>query len=187
MKEIPRDSARETAPRSRESTYDSIPRVREPARDVPARDPIPRPREAREAAQPVRDEYNHRDPRDPRLSAHHRATAARYPERPSAAPLNTRTTSYVYTPAGVEPMAARPPLSRENSPRDTGLYYGEVPIPRPSHQRSATEDASRFTKPIRPENIKVQSGYGYSARPSSDRPQVNRNNSGGVYQQPVRA
>ncbi|KAM3415221.1 hypothetical protein BST61_g8752 [Cercospora zeina] len=207
MKETPRDAARETPPRSRESTYDSIPRVREPARDVPAREPtydsmprvrepgrdvparepISRPREAREAAQPVREEYNYSHSRDPRLSAHHRSTSARYPDRPQATPLNTRTTSYVYSAGGVEAVTARPPLSRENSPRDTGMYYGEIPTSRPSHLRSATEDASRFAKPTRPENIKVQSGYGYSARPSGDRPQVNRNNSGGVYQQPVRA
>ncbi|GIZ39746.1 hypothetical protein CKM354_000311800 [Cercospora kikuchii] len=183
MNEAPRDPARETTSRSRESTYDSIPRVREPTRDSPVREPVQRSREARE---PVREDY-FRDARDPRLSAH-RTASARYPDRPQAAPA--RTTSYVYTPGGVEPLPTRPPLSRENSPRDTGLYYGEIPTTRSSHQRSATEDASKFARPMRPENIKFQSGYGYSPRPSTDRPQVSRNNSGGVYhqqQQPVRA
>lgn len=168
MKDSSRELPREYAPRSRESTYDSVPR----SRDFTPRE-MPRSRESRESPQPMPDEP-YRDPRDGRQPAY-RASSARYADRPQ--PMPARTTSYVYTPAGVEPVSRMSPV-REPSPRDAPLY-GETPGSRSPHQRPV-DDEVRYAKPMRAASIRMQSGYGY-ARPNGERPQVSRNNSGGVY------
>ncbi|KAI5369794.1 putative DnaJ domain, Chaperone J-domain superfamily [Septoria linicola] len=183
MKEAVKEPLRDYGPRSRESTYDAMPRVREGARDSPVREAGPRSRDVRESAQPSREE-SYRDygaaphPRMPQRTA-----SARYMERPQPSPLNTRTTSYKYTPTsgGVEPLGGRTAPSRDPSPRE-GPLYGEVNTTRSPLYRQGDP----YARPQRPESIKVQSGYGYGypTRPNGERPQVSRNNSGGVYHQP---
>ena len=174
MKEQTRELPREYAPRSsRESTYDSVPR----SRDFTPRE-MPRPRESRESPQPMQDEpyrdsREGRDPREARQPAY-RTSSARYADRPQ--PMPARTTSYVYTPAGVEPVSRMSPV-REPSPRDAPLY-GEVQNRSP-HQRPV-DDEVRYAKPMRAPSVRMASGYGYP-RPNGERPQVSRNNSGSLY------
>lgn len=84
---------------------------------------------------------------------------------PQVPPLNTRTTSYVYSPssAGVEPVS-RPKLGREGSSRKD-MLYGEVRPPR--EPMSAPPDSVRFQE-VRPD-VRVQSGYSTGRRTSDGR------------------
>ncbi|KAK3073184.1 hypothetical protein LTR53_005472 [Teratosphaeriaceae sp. CCFEE 6253] len=122
------------------------------------------------------------------------------PHRP-AQPSRTTSTSYVYSPGqGVSEAYARPGMSRENSAARTpsGLY-GEIPTtataapaaaardrerdlrsPRQSSARyAAPPEDVRYAKDVRPEDIRMQSGYGTSGRRTTDaRPTYSR---GGSY------
>lgn len=151
--------------------------------------PVRDSRDVREArdARDARDSRETRDVRDPRESRERerpRTTSSRYPETTRPAFANTRTTSYVYAPGsgGVEPLERpRPTTARTVDPRDPRLY-GEI---RPStgspRQRNGAfdppEDSVRYQRPIRPEDIRVQSGHNYR-RPSADRPTLSRSGSG---------
>ncbi|KAK4948398.1 hypothetical protein LTR10_012932 [Elasticomyces elasticus] len=131
----------------------------------------------------------------------HRAASARYeehlsPHRP-VQPSRTTSTSYVYTPGqGVNETAyGRPAMNRETSSASArGPLYGEVPTtasgresrdreretrsPRqPSSRYSPPPESVRYAKDVRPEDIRMQSGY--SGRRTSDaRPTYSR---GGSY------
>ena len=172
IKEPTRELPREYAPRPSRD-YESVPR----SRDFTPRE-MPRSRENRESPQPMQDEpyrdlREARDPRDARQPAY-RTSSARYADRPQ--PMPARTTSYVYTPAGVEPVSRMSPV-REPSSRDAPSLYGEIPTSRSPHQRPV-DDEVRYAKPMRAPSVRMQSGYGY-ARPNGERPQISRNNSGG--------
>jgi len=117
-----------------------------------------------------------------------RAASARYPtaspQRPAPLPRTT-STSYVYTPGqGVETYS-RPNMTRENSRMRDPMLYGEVPTtardtrsPRQTQPKySPPPEGVRYQKEIRPEDIRVASGYG-SKRPSAaTRPSYSRSGS----------
>ncbi|KAK0284658.1 hypothetical protein LTR91_010487 [Friedmanniomyces endolithicus] len=135
----------------------------------------------------------------------HRAASARHedffsPHRP-AQPSRTTSTSYVYTPGqGVNESHGRPTLSREDSSaRMPSSLYGEIPTtasstvgggrdgrdremrsPRQSSSRhSPPAEGVRYARDLRPEDIRMQSGYGTSSRRTSEaRPTYSR---GGSY------
>lgn len=94
-------------------------------------------------------------------------------------PSSARTTSYVYTPQGLQDMPARPTLSRNESLRREHLY-GEIPTTRSSPRQTR----SKYSPPgedvryqqYRPEDVKYQTGYS-SRRASEMRPSYNRTNS----------
>ena len=136
--------------------------------------------EVREPSGPARRITRSPSPiREPREKP--RAASSRYPT--AQPPRPSRTTSYVYTPSGVEAMSARPTLSREESSRGSGRLYGELPTTRsPKLHRgkySPPPEDVRYTEKIRPEQIRVQSGYstGNSRRASDARPSYSRTNS----------
>ena len=116
-----------------------------------------------------------------------RAASARYsaPEtqRPAAVPRTT-STSYVYTPTGSVETYARPSLARDSSKIGRSLY-GELPTTRetssprqPAGRYPPPPESVKYQKDIRPEDIRVQSGYG-SRRPSvGTRPSYSRQGSG---------
>lgn len=129
--------------------------------------------------------------RSPSPMAKGRTNSARFvsPQRPPQ-PSRTTSTSYVYTPGqGVE--AYKPAASRENSGRDR-LFYGEIPASRSSPKPTSYSKYSppsppegvRYQREIRPEDIKVQSGYdAYSSRrpTTATRPSYSRQGSSTVY------
>lgn len=124
------------------------------------------------------------------------------PERPRAAssryanvvpPPPLRTTSYVYTPSGVQetsPQAysPRPSLAREASTRGRTLY-GEIQTsnsryeavsPMVSGKYSPPLEGVRYQKEIRPTDVKMATGYNVpsSRRPSEGmRPTMSRSGS----------
>ncbi|RMZ07741.1 hypothetical protein D0860_04972 [Hortaea werneckii] len=120
-----------------------------------------------------------------------RTSSARYPPSSAPRPNHSRrtSTSYVYSPStqGVEAYS-RPSLSREPSSRT----YGEIPSAATREQRADTRsprqphgkyspppESVRYSKEFRPEDIRVQSGYG-SRRPSTastTRPSYSRHSS----------
>ncbi|KAI7537259.1 hypothetical protein KC331_g11021 [Hortaea werneckii] len=120
-----------------------------------------------------------------------RTSSARYPPSSAQRPNPSRrtSTSYVYSPStqGVEAYN-RPSMTREPSSR----MYGEVPSsatrdrgadarsPRQTHGKySPPPESVRYSKDFRPEDIRVQSGYG-SRRPSTastTRPSYSRHSS----------
>ncbi|KAL1591001.1 hypothetical protein WHR41_00074 [Cladosporium halotolerans] len=111
-----------------------------------------------------------------------RTASSRYPATPSRPPLSSaRTTSYVYTPQGLQDMPARPSPSRNESHRRDHLY-GEIPTT--SSRSSPRQTRSKYSPPgeevryqqFRPEDVKVQTGYS-SRRGSEMRPGYGRTNS----------
>lgn len=133
---------------------------------------------------PIKDVREGRDSGDSREKS--RTTSARYQTSPQPPPLNTRTTSYVYggPGQGVEAYErAHPHSGRGTSPRDAQHLYGEIrPASGSPRQKygpySPPDEGVRYSRPIRPEDIKVQSGgYNYK-RGSGDRPNLSRNGSG---------
>lgn len=148
-------------------------------RDIPSRD-LPRdlPRDLRERERP------------------NRTASARYPPSPSQAPQPSRTTSYVYNgpghgveayDRGARPSFARGESSRLDIPREGGRLYGEVPTTKSSgsprqkatqYPPTAPDDGIRYQKPVKLEDVRVQSGY-TSKRPSAnERPSFGRSGSG---------
>lgn len=113
-----------------------------------------------------------------------RTASARYPSTTHPS-MPARTTSYVYggPGQGVEVSdRARPSLARGESSRAENLYYGEVQTTRSpggaGMRRTTADEGIRYQKPVRPEDIRVQSGYS-SKRPSAvDRPSFVRSGSG---------
>ncbi|KAI7567274.1 hypothetical protein KC316_g12425, partial [Hortaea werneckii] len=120
-----------------------------------------------------------------------RASSTRYPPSSAQRPNPSRrtSTSYVYSPStqGVEAYN-RPSMSREPSSRT----YGEVPSPttrdrgadarspRQTHGKySPPPESVRYSKDFRPEDIRVQSGYGSRrlSTASTTRPSYSRHSS----------
>lgn len=128
---------------------------------------------------PIRDNRAPRESREPRERA--RTSSERYGSSVRPPPLPSRTTSYVYQSSaqpGVKlPDRSRPSMPRINT-RDTGLF-GEIsgsPQQQYSPFSPPASESARYTRDIRPENIRTQSGYGYSTnkktvfeRPSNSR------------------
>jgi len=113
-----------------------------------------------------------------------RASSSRYPPTSQRPPLPaSRTTSYVYTPQGLQDMpAGRPNLSRSDSVRTEvpSQLFGEIPTsrsPRTSRARHSPPSAEAHYQQYRPEDVKYQTGYS-SRRPSETmRPGYGRTNS----------
>lgn len=109
-----------------------------------------------------------------------RTASSRYPASAQRPPLpSSRTTSYVYTPSGLQDMpAGRPSLSRSESVRKEAPLYGEIPTtsrasPRQTRTRhSPPADEARYQQ-FRPEDVKYQTGY-TSRRASEMRPAYSR-------------
>ncbi|KAK4636354.1 uncharacterized protein CLAFUR5_00570 [Fulvia fulva] len=155
---------------------------------------------------PVKD-VRDRETRHPREDRERpRTTSARYPDttRPPLQP--SRTTSYVYTPGqGVEPTAygrQRPGDERDRSPRETVMPPLHTDIRNESRPTSGSprqkygayappednpRESVRYAPRMRPEDLKVRSGQGYSRQHSSDRPPLSRNGSGNTIHTGVRA
>ncbi|WPG99017.1 Hypothetical protein R9X50_00181900 [Acrodontium crateriforme] len=127
-----------------------------------------------------------------------RTAAARYsantPPGPSAAPRTT-SHSYAYKPGVGVTDYVRPALSRENSTRapvvDSSLLYGEVRTTRSPKQAyskysppDSTPTTSKYTREVRPEDLRPSTGYDYVRRPGQDsrdrRPSYSRQTSGTV-------
>lgn len=145
----------------------------------PIKDSREQPRERDDRAR----EYPNRDGRSARTSS------ARYPSTPQPS-MPARTTSYVYSGPGqgvevhdrARPSLARGESLRSEVPTRENLYYGEIPTtrsPAATLRRSNVDEGIRYQKPVRPEDIRVQSGYSSSKRPSGvERPSFARSGSG---------
>lgn len=122
-------------------------------------------------------------PREHDRSERARPASSRYPsaQSPQIPPPNLRTTStsYMYTPQGVEAVSPlRPGMSRTESSRSVkpDYLFGEIPTTTRSSPRQAAA-ASSFSPPpdsvkyreIRPEDAKFQTGYSSSRRTSDAR------------------
>ena len=138
------------------------------------REPQPtRPRYTRSPS-PVKDRERPRHPSSKYSSSQSQA-------RPQ--PTRTTSTTYQYGPGGQSESYSRPAVSREDSGRSGHLYYGEVPTttrsPKQSQSRySPPADSVYYQREIRPEDIKVQTGY--KRRPShmNEPPRYSRSGSG---------
>ncbi|SMQ50655.1 unnamed protein product [Zymoseptoria tritici ST99CH_3D7] len=174
--------------------------VREPVSGKPTRPRLtrsPEPmKESREARGPrdVRDRDLPRDIRGDRDRSG-RSASARHPSSPQVTPQMPRTTSYVYNVSdrGVEQTdrSARPGLShRESSrpemPRDANLLFAEVPTTKTAgspRQRpmqyppTVPEDGVSRQKAVRPEDVRMASGYTSRKAGVSERPSLGRNTS----------
>lgn len=113
-----------------------------------------------------------------------RASSSRYPQTAQRPPLPaSRTTSYVYTPQGLQDMpAGRPGISRSESVRtDMPQLFGEIPTsrsPRTTRARHSPPSAEAHYQQHRPEDVKYQTGYPSSRRASETiRPGYARGNS----------
>ena len=141
--------------------------------------------EVREPTAPPTQRYA-RSPSPIRRDDKPRAASARYASpalaRPGQ-PSRTTSTQYVYTPEqGAQPHA-RPSMAREASNRSADMLYGELRgtrSPRPTAQSrySPPEENVRYQKEIRPEDIRVQSGYGSRRASVASRPSYSRSGSG---------
>lgn len=144
-----------------------------------------------EPAKPSRGQRFTRSPspmREKDRSERKRSTSSKY-AAPQPPPLNrASTTQYVYPRDGGESyVASRPSMSRDSS----GRLYGEIPTtretrsPKPSAQRySPPPESVQYSRDIRAEDIKVQSGYNTSRRSAhKDKPSYTRSSSS---QQPIR-
>lgn len=118
-----------------------------------------------------------------------RMTSSKYSAAPTgAAPL--RTTSYVYTPSGVQETspssyAPRPTLGREESSRSQRLY-GEVPTTKARYETTSPKTAGKYSPPLedvryqkafRSEDVKMQTGYNSRRGSETIRPPMSRNGS----------
>lgn len=154
-------------------------------------------RKVTQSPSPVKDvrEGRERDSGDNRERG--RTSSARYQTSPQPPPLPTRTTSYHYggPGQGVEAFdRSRPSSGRAASSRDAGYLYGEMRPPSGSPGQKygpyspPDEGPVRYGRGIRPEDIKYQTGTGYSyKRGSGDRPTVGRHASNNPVYQTVRA
>jgi curved DNA-binding protein CbpA len=113
-----------------------------------------------------------------------RASSSRYPPTAQRPPLPaSRTTSYVYTPQGLQDMpASRPGLSRSESVRTEvpPQLFGEIPTsrsPRINRARHSPPSAEAHYQQYRPEDVKYQTGYSSRRASETIRPGYNRGNS----------
>lgn len=113
-----------------------------------------------------------------------RAASSRYPAAPQRPHLgSSRTTSYVYTPQGLQDMpAGRPSMQRSESVRTEVPLYGEIPTSRSSPRQTRTRHSPPRMEPQyqhhRPDDMKYQTGYPSSRRASEAmRPSYGRGNS----------
>lgn len=111
-----------------------------------------------------------------------RASSSRYPPTSQRPPMPaSRTTSYVYTPQGLQDMpAGRPNLSRSESVRTEVPLFGEIPTsrsPRTSRARHSPPSAEAHYQQYRPEESKYQTGYSSRRGSEAMRPGYARGNS----------
>lgn len=113
-----------------------------------------------------------------------RAASSRYPEKAQRPPLPSasRTTSYVYTPQGLQDMSAgRPGLSRAETARPDVPLYGEIPTsrssPRQTRARHSPPSAEAQYQQYRPEDMKYQTGQHSRRASEAIRPGYARGNS----------
>jgi len=111
-----------------------------------------------------------------------RASSSRYPPTAQRPPLPaSRTTSYVYTPQGLQDMpAGRPGLSRSETVRADVPLFGEIPTsrsPRTSRARHSPPSAEAHYQQYRPEDVKYQTEYSSRRGSEAMRPGYARGNS----------
>lgn len=112
-----------------------------------------------------------------------RTASSRYPEKAQRPPMPaSRTTSYVYTPQGLQDMpAGRPSLARAETLRPDMPLYGEIPTsrasPRQTRARHSPPSAEAYQQQYRPEDVKYQTGYQSRRASESIRPGYARGNS----------
>jgi curved DNA-binding protein CbpA len=114
-----------------------------------------------------------------------RASSSRYPPTAQRPPLpSSRTTSYVYTPQGLQDMAAgRPSLARSETARTDMPLYGEVPTSRSSPRQTRARHSPPGAEPhypqpqYRPDDVKYQTGHSSRRASETLRPSYARGNS----------